>query len=42
MKMFERNVLEKIKTHFVTKNVSSENRDGQEIMWKNNLAQFKV
>ena len=28
IKMFQRNVVEKIKTHFVTKSVSSENRDG--------------
>jgi len=30
--MFQRNFLEKIKAHFVTKIVSSENRDASDIM----------
>jgi hypothetical protein len=40
--MFHRNVVEKIKSHFVTKYVSSEIRDGQETMWENIVACCKV
>ena len=37
-KMFQRKFVEKIKTHFLPKNISSENRVGKEIVWENIVA----